>query len=71
MQPIKKPATRINLAFFTLLLIGSFVIFSSVEAQTKEQFCQKGFIGYNYRPSMEKRCRTLWDTWTQQIINHK
>lgn len=71
MQPIQKQSIRLNIVFFTLLIIGSLAIFSGVSAQTKEQYCQKWFIWHKYKPNMESRCRPMWDMWTQQILNHK
>ena len=68
MQPIKKPATRINIAFFTLLLIGSFVIFSSVEAKVD---CQKEYSWssqWPIDPIIELQCRKKWDYLTRMQI---
>lgn len=37
----------------------------------KEIICQKSFIGYEYNPRLEIRCRGLWTEWTRQILNNQ
>lgn len=33
------------------------------------QVCNDAFIGYEYQPRLEKRCRVLWNAWTGEINN--
>ena len=74
-QRIRKPATLINIAYFTMLLIGALWISFHYEmshassAEYTIKVCQKNFIGYNYNPRVEKKCDLLFRKWTYEILN--
>lgn len=35
-----------------------------------QQLCSDAYIGVEYNPRIEKRCRVLWDSWTKEIITN-
>lgn len=57
-KTIRTPAI-INIAFFACLILPILVFLSikQVSASTVTVQCQNAFIGYEYNPKLEKKCR--------------
>lgn len=59
------------LALSIMLTTGYIKVTEASSLTRKEVICQKSFIGYEYNPKLENRCRALWTEWTRQILNNQ
>ena len=39
-----------------------------VDAKSKVEVCKEGYIGTEYRPELDAKCRGLWNVWNKQIM---
>ena len=74
---VRKPATLINIAYFTTLLIGVLAFSTAyfyneshaMSVSYREKLCERNFYGSNYKPYLEKTCGLFWQKWTYDILN--
>ena len=55
----------------SLLIIAMYFLpIQSFWANLHIQTCEKWYIGYEYNPKLDKKCRILWNMWTKQILSN-
>jgi len=50
-----------------MIITSGFFWITDTHASRLESVCQKSFIGYGYKPSLEKQCRPLWNKWSDEL----
>ena len=49
-----------------ILLIA--ITVPQVDAKSKVEVCKAGYIGFEYRPELDVKCKGLYRIWTKQIM---
>ena len=39
-----------------------------VDAKSKVEVCKSGYIGYEYKPELDNKCKGLYKLWNKQMF---